>query len=526
MLPVIPDVTFLADLRPAAFILASVCVLSLAARVVRRKSDKQQQAYPLPPGPKPLPIVGNVLGIDPSQPWVSYTKWGNEYGDLVYSRLLNQEIIVINSEKVAQDLLEKRSSNYSDRPAILRTTNDFFGWKFNSVVFPYGDKWRFHRRLFHEAFRPNAALVYRPMQLSKARDLVRNLIADANNHGSYVQTHSASIIMNVAFGYDPAPRHDPLVEVVERAVGYAVKLIRPEVAAFIGAFPWIVDAPSWFPMKRTAISSQKLADEMRDAPFRQVEASMASGTAAQSMVVDALYRYKDAESLDYIKENVKEASVTAFAAASETTASTVLNLLYALVLHPDVQHKVQAEIDAIVGSDRLPEFSDRPYLPYLEAVLRESSRWHLTVPLSIPHSTTEADIYNGYFIPQGATVITNSYAMSRNSAKYPNPDSFVPERFILPDGTLNDDTVDFAFGFGRRICVGRYVADASVWSVLATLLATCTIVPQKDERGIEVWAEPEWVSGITSFPKGLKLDFIPRSPEMTHDKLTMLLSNL
>ena len=96
--------------------------------------------YPLPPGPSPVPIVGNVLGINPTEPWTSYTRLGTLYGwslfafssillisspgDLVYTRLLNQEVIVLNSEEVAKDLLERRSYNYSDRPAIIRMTND------------------------------------------------------------------------------------------------------------------------------------------------------------------------------------------------------------------------------------------------------------------------------------------------------------------------------------------------------------------------------------------------------------------
>lgn len=127
-------------------------------------------------------------------------------GELVYSRLLNQEIILINTEKVARDLLERRSNNYSDRPGILCLTNDLYvqfkprmqlsdlpshgsvGWSFNSVMIKYNDRWRLHRRLFHQAFRPEAAFTYQPMQLRKARELLCNLLEDPVNWRAHVQT--------------------------------------------------------------------------------------------------------------------------------------------------------------------------------------------------------------------------------------------------------------------------------------------------------------------------------------------------
>ncbi|KAF9230060.1 hypothetical protein BU15DRAFT_57650, partial [Melanogaster broomeanus] len=96
----------------------AVLVCITLADVGRRRGKKQTSHFPhpLPPGPPPLPIVGNVRGINANAPWLTYSEWSKVYGDLVYSRLFNQDIIIINSEKIAKDLLEDRSSNYSDRP--------------------------------------------------------------------------------------------------------------------------------------------------------------------------------------------------------------------------------------------------------------------------------------------------------------------------------------------------------------------------------------------------------------------------
>ena len=134
-------------------------------------------------------------------------------------------------------------------------------------MIPYNDRWRLHRRLFHQSFRPEAALNYRPVQLHKARDLVLNLLETPDSYVAHVQTcvyprwcspvsyfifsrHSTSVIMAVVYGYDIARRDDPIVTVVDRAVSLAVESIRPEVAAFLGFFPFrkspsIIDALHW-----------------------------------------------------------------------------------------------------------------------------------------------------------------------------------------------------------------------------------------------------------------------------------------
>ncbi|KIK93478.1 hypothetical protein PAXRUDRAFT_828940 [Paxillus rubicundulus Ve08.2h10] len=512
------------DYRLTALAAVSLVVCGLVSIWPSRR--RNPASHPLPPGPKPLPIVGNVLGIDPGAPWVSYTNWGKSYGELVYTRLLNQDIIVINSEEVAKDLLERRSNNYSDRPAIIRMTNDFFGWSFNSVMVPYSDRWRLHRRLFHQAFRPEAAFNYHPMQLRKARELLHNLLEAPADYVAHLQTHSASIIMSVVYGYETAPRDDPIIGVVDKAVNLAVASIRPEVAAFLGFFPFLLYIPSWFPgasFKRTALLSQKYADDMIEAPFQFVEKSMAAGTALPSMVSDSLRRIAEYDGTDGYVQAIKESSVTAFAAASETTASTLLVFVLAMVLNPEVQERAQAEIDSVIGTVRLPVYEDRPSLPYIEAVLRETLRWHPAVPLSIPHATTSADVYEGYFIPQGATIIMNTWAMTRNEVKYPNPEEFRPERFLDKDGQINDDTVSFAFGAGRRICVGRHIADASVWSAIVSILAIFRITKCRDEQGNEIDVNPDWTAGVTSHPHYFPCKFAPRTPGvMTAEKLVQM----
>ena len=226
-----------------------------------------------------------------------------------------------------------------------------------------------------------------------------------------------------------------------------------------------------------------------------------------------------------------------------------------MVLNPEVQKRAQAEIDAVVGTVRLPDFDDRSSLPYVEAIYRETLRWHPVAPLGkfveihllflisddlgVSHATSVADVYGGYFIPHGmipiygrSTLLTLhrrydhheclvkypqfltvihlifSRAMTRNETKYPRPEEFRPERFFDAAGELNNDNVQYIFGGGRRICPGRHLADASIWSAIAIILATLDIVKCKDEQGNDIPINAKWTSGVTSYVSYYRGDFL------------------
>ncbi|EIW84440.1 cytochrome P450 [Coniophora puteana RWD-64-598 SS2] len=181
-----------------------------------------------------------------------------------------------------------------------------------------------------------------------------------------------------------------------------------------------------------------------------------------------------------------------------------------MVLYPDVQARAREEIEAVVGTERLPDFRDRPALPYIEAVLREILRWKPVVPLGIPHAAASDDVYDGFMIPKRAVIIPNLWAMARDPLKYSSPDTFSPERFLDSNGNLVHDTPYFVFGFGRRICPGRHLALGSVWIAIAQILASFSIEKAKDAAGTSIDPNPGWTHGVTSCPKPFPCNFIAR----------------
>jgi cytochrome P450 len=249
---------------------------------------------------------------------------------------------------------------------------------------------------------------------------------------------------------------------------------------------------------------------MISAPFEYVKEREADGIASSAMVSNLLRSEKNADD-PAVVQLIKEVAATGFIAGAETSASTLHTFFLELVLNPEVQKRAQAEIDEVVGIDRLPDFDDRPSLPYVEAVLRETMRMHPIVPLAVPHATVSDDVFQGYFIPKGSTVVPNIWAMLRDPEIYPEPNSFKPERFFK-DGKLHGEpsTSNIGYGFGRRICPGRYTADASIWAGLVTFLSTMTISKAKDAQGREIDVDPKFTCGVTSCPAPFPCIIVPR----------------
>lgn len=177
-------------------------------------------------------------------------------------------------------------------------------------------------------------------------------------------------------------------------------------------------------------------------------------------------------------------------AGAETTSAVMAWFMFAIILHPDVQKQAQAELDGVVGRSRPPLFSDFEELAYIRALVREVLRWRAVDPVGLPHRSTEDDWYNGYFIPKGTLLVPNVWHLNRDPDIYgPDAAQFNPSRHLDKDGKLLPALADtkeeshVSYGFGRRICVGRHVANNSLFINISMMLWAMNIEPATDEKG-------------------------------------------
>ncbi|KAH7886701.1 CyP450 monooxygenase [Phlebopus sp. FC_14] len=502
--------------RPQILLLPVVCAVGvLSVILIAVKSSRRRQSTPLPPGPSFLYAAKSLLTLDPSQPWLLFTRWNKRYGHLVYFDA-GRQVLVTDSLAVARDLLEKRSSKYSDRPYFPSLS--LYGWGFTTGLLNYSDKWRQHRRFHQQGFRPEAVLNWYPFQLQKVHTLLLNLLASPEQMVDHLDTFIASTIMAATYGYTTLPHKDPLLDIVNHAIVIFIQSTSLIKVASFTFFPFLKYLPRWLPglsFYRDAPVSRHLARKMLDSPFEFVKQSMADGSAQPSLVSEFLSRSKEAEGNGFLDEEIiKEVAASALTAGFETTASTLVAFFMAMAMHPEIQERAQAEIDEVLRRERLPNFDDRDSLPYVEAVLRELYRSFPVIPIGAPHVITEDDVYNGLFIPKKTLVMANVWAIGHDESNYEDPHTFNPSRFLTQEGKLNDDNVHYVFGFGRRICPGRYLAEASLWIAIASVLAVFQIRKAKNELGEDIDVRPRFTTGQVVRPAPFKCEIVPRSGEL------------
>ncbi|KAG8723756.1 hypothetical protein FRC09_001903 [Ceratobasidium sp. 395] len=284
----------------------------------------------------------------------------------------------------------------------------------------------------------------------------------------------------------------------------------------VNTFPVLARLPDWLPWmewKRAAKEWKNNKDFAVDAPFFWAKSQIALPEHEPSIVESILEQTQrmglsPSEADDY----TKEIAAIMLAAGIDTTSNAILIFFMAMILFPKTQQKAQAEIDTIVGSERLPEMEDRPRLVYVGRMVQEVLRWRPITPIAVPHACYQDNEYKGYQIPKGAIVIGNTWAMSHNPLIYRDPDTFNPDRFL-------DPLVQPApsFGFGRRMCPGLRFAQSSLFIFIVSILATFNIEMAKDERGNDVVPADECEPNLLYHPTPFKLKLTPRSS--THEEL-------
>ncbi|OBZ67685.1 O-methylsterigmatocystin oxidoreductase [Grifola frondosa] len=474
--------------------MASVFVQSVLILIItflvswwkRAKRANHNANLPLPPGPTPLPVVGNVFDVPKEYSWLAYGEMSERYGDLVHLRALGQSIIIAGSSKVALDLFEKRSSTYSDRGQSIMVI--LTGWEWNLGLLPYGKYWRRIRRTFHQYFHQLAIPKYSRVQLRESRRFLHHLLTSPDKFVAHIRFAFGATLLKIVYGIELAEDDTEYTRVVESALEGAIEGLVPG-RFWVEFLPFLRHIPSWIP---GAGSQKKLATwradahAMRDVPY--------------AVAKHAYNSYLEGDSAVQEEDIAKNAVGVAYAAGADTTYSTMQWFFFAMLSHPEVQQKAQAELDAVVGPDRLPDFGDRDSLPYVNAIALECFRWQPVVPLGVPHRSMADDEYDGYSIPSGSMIIPNIWAFTRDTDVYAEPERFNPDRFIK-DGRLDPNVKDprtLIFGFGRRICPGRHLADASLFINVASVLHVYDIGPPLNANGEPIRLEPTATSGFLS----------------------------
>ncbi|KDQ58237.1 hypothetical protein JAAARDRAFT_686209 [Jaapia argillacea MUCL 33604] len=494
-----------------------VVILTLASAVslyFYQKWTHQQRSggLPYPPGPKPDPVIGNLRQIPKKKQWVTYQQWGKQYGEVIYFAVGGSQIVVLNSARVVNDLLEKRGAIYSDRAQSNMHMEIAQG---NITLFPEmkcTEEFNLHRKVVNSALSATASRTYLPCQERETHALLGRLLETPDSYPKHLRRATGSIILTVTYGHKVMTDDDELVKLNEDAIAHIFPTVDPTNFA-VNFIPWLKYLPSWAPgagFKEYARIAREYKTKWADIPFAEVREKMAAGSAEPCYVTNLLAQNGSITNRPDEEDIIKVTAGVLYAAGSDTTVMAIKSFLLGMLLYPDVQEKVHQEIDKVVGSDRLPTWSDMDSLPYFQNCILESMRWKPNAPVGIPHALQRDDVYEGMFLPKDAVVMANVWGIFHDEKMYPDPSRFWPERW---DGRFPDAISPRAFGFGysRRICPGRHMAFNSLLIMLSNIMAVFKIEKKRDVDGREI--EPIYdLEELELFMPFIECSITPRSP--------------
>ncbi|KAL4898353.1 cytochrome P450 [Aspergillus ambiguus] len=465
----------------------------------------------LPPGPTPKPIMGNFRDLPPHgvKDWEHWMKHKDLYGPISSVTVLGQTIILVNDAELAVELLEKQSAATASRPRLV-FASELSGYGLSLPMQTDLHRTRAYRKALHNVIGSTKAITdFHPLLEREVRRFLLRTLRTPKELIQHIQTLTGAIILEIGYGYTVEPNGpDPFVDLANTVMA--------EFSVATTPGTWLPDiipalkyAPAWLPgmqFQQIARKFKSRVDDFSGKPYAFVQKQMARGSYIPSYLSRLLEK-------DNIKPGSEEELVARWSAASlygggsDTTLSSLGSFFIAMAIYPETQQKAQAELDR-VARDRLPTFADRANLPYTEAVVKEVLRWLPVAPMALPHRATDDRSCGGYIVPKDALILPNVWGFLHDPEVYHDPMTFKPERFL--GSTPEPDPRKFAFGFGRRVCPGKALAEANAFLAVAMSLSVFRIQDAM-QNGHRINGYPEVTPGVISHPVDFEVEVTPRS---------------
>ncbi|KAI0374537.1 cytochrome P450 [Pilatotrama ljubarskyi] len=510
--------------------LAVVCLLFVAYKRVARPTGY--------PGPPPWPIIGNIL---PSRRvWLKLAEYAKTYGPVYSLRILGTPVLVLNDARAARRLLEDKSALYANRnlPKMVELCGMDRGvvWEHNPA------RLRQARKLLHMVLQPRQLEEYATVLDRHVTILLQNLLRKPEDFIRHLQGVTAGVAMQISHGYEIRDGDDSYLDKANEFVENFADASLPG-RWMVDWLPFLAWLPTFLPgmdFKRKARVWNAHYTSLAEEGHRMVKDRIAKGTAGPSLTYRALVESKPGE---HSEDVIMFTATQVYTGGADTGFSTLASFILLMLEHPEIQLRAQAEIDRVIGSDRLPSYADRKSLPYVDAIMTEVLR--LRPPINaVTRIPSQDDAHEGHVIEKDTLVIVNFWGMLNDETIYPDPLAFKPERWLSKDDKIRDENVfplDVVFGFGRRyvaflgafirltpaalgvgiiplticlrrrICPGRYLAQQLVFTAMARTLALFRISHARTPEGDIIVPPGDYSEGGIVYPLPFKCAIEPRS---------------
>uniref|UniRef100_H0UZC7 Cytochrome P450 n=1 Tax=Cavia porcellus TaxID=10141 RepID=H0UZC7_CAVPO len=493
--------------------LYSVAVaLAIFLLLVDLMHRRQRWAARYPPGPVPVPGLGNLLQVDFKNMAYSCYKLRHQFGDVFSLQFAWTPVVVVNGLAAMREALVNDKEDTSDRPPLATNELIGFGPKAQGVIrAPYGPVWREQRRFCVSTLR-NFGLGKKSLEQWVTEEAACLCDGFASHAGRPFRPYGllSKAVCNVIaclvyarhFEYDD-PSFIRLLSCLEAGMmDDSVFLVQVQLNSIplLLRIPWV--AAKVLPAQRSfmALNNELLAEHNSgwdpDQPPRDL---------IDAFLMEVLKAKGNSEST-FNEENLRLVILELFAAGMVTTSVTMSWALLLMILHSDVQCRVQQEIDEVIGQGRRPEMADQARMPFTNAVIHEVQRFADIVPMGVPHMTSRDTEVQGFLIPKGTTLLTNLSSVLKDETVWEKPFHFHPGHFLDTEGRFVKREAFMPFSAGPRICLGEPLARMELFLFFTCLLQRFSFsVPEGQPRPSE-----RGVPAFIVFPSPYQLCAVPR----------------
>jgi cytochrome P450 len=454
-----------------------------------------------PPGPRGLPIMGTsfMASRDSTQ---KLLRWAREYGDIVYYRFFDFHFYVLFHPQHIEQVLLGKTGNFV-KGITSRANPELFG---NGLLTSEGDFWRRQRRLSNPAFHRQSLARYAEITTEEATRLLEPWKdGETRNIHNDMMNVTLRIVLRSLFGTE-LEKHMPIIEP-------ALEAIMVSSSGF-NSIAFYLRIPTRT-RKRHFLAVEKLNEVVYGLIARGREKLTSSqsrttnGDPRASAIGDAkdlltlLLTARDDDGNSMSNQQLRDEVITLLLAGHETTALNLSWSWYLLAQHPEVEAKLHAELDSVLGG-RLPSASDLPKLQYTDKVIRETLR--LYPPAWRIFRRTEEQLQVGeYILPAGSNIVLSQWVTQRDPRWFSEPTRFNPERWNEDAAAKLPRFAYFPFGGGPRVCIGAGFAMMEATLLLATIAQRYRMRLMSNQR-----VEP--LASITLRPKnGIRVSLEERT---------------
>eukprot|EP00057_Strongylocentrotus_purpuratus_P030610 XP_782182.3 PREDICTED: cytochrome P450 2J6 [Strongylocentrotus purpuratus] len=454
-----------------SYLLLTAVIALVVAWFMKRIINRPRN---LPPGPNGLPLLGVALKLIGSDLLALFSSWADNYGDIVSFNVGPKLIVLLNSYEVVVEAF--RNPDLQNRPGS-QIMKEISGGGKNGVLLSVGDTWREQRKFVHSVFRSLGVgkksyedIVAREMdQLGSAIEEKRGTPFDPNTiFGQAVANIICSIVLGTQYKYDDTDfKH--IIELLIRNI----ELFGGGAWIFFLPLPGISKIP--FGAVKALVSNTRELNTFVRTMIKSHELNL-DPEHPKDFIDQYLNKLNETKGTDssFSQANLEAAIKDLFFAGTDTTTNTLNWSILFMMAHPDIQSRVQTELDQVVGRHRLPKLDDRKNLPYTSAVLMEVQRKGAVLALGVPHVAAADTQVRGYTIPKGATILSNLYKVLNREDLWGDTNDFRPERFLSKEGEFIKREELIFFSSGRRMCLGEQLARMETYLGFTSLLQRFT----------------------------------------------------